>query len=124
MAKKQPQKRSTPDITPEEAFERHRRMDEAIVRFTGNFDELEGAIGMYMIGRHLGWKVLYLIHSKRTIRKYEEILDISVREVFPAEGPDADRSNAFRAVQAVSNFWKAVSGEVPIPDKKHGDAKG
>ena len=29
---------------------------------------------MYMIGRHFGWKVLYLIHTKKTIAKYEGIL--------------------------------------------------
>lgn len=118
MVSKQPPKRKTPPVTADEALRRHRWMDEAIVRFEGNLDELEGALGMYMIGRHFGWKVLYLIHSKRTIRKYEEILGIVVREEFDAEGPDADRTNAHRALQTVSNFWKAVSGEVSIADKK------
>lgn len=119
MAKKQPEKRRTRDITPEEALRRHKVIDEAIVRFEGNLDELEGAIGMYMLGRHVGWRVLYLIHSKKTVRKYEQILAItSVRDEFEADGPDADRSLAWRALQAVSNFWKAVSGEIPIADKK------
>lgn len=119
MAKKQPDKRRTPDITPEEALRRHKVLDEAIVRFAGNLDELEGAIGMYMLGRHVGWRVLYLIHSKKTVRKYEQILGItSIRDEFEADGPDADRSLAWRALQAVSNFWKAVSGEIPIADKK------
>ena len=111
-------KRKTPDIEPDQALKRHKLMDEAIVRFEGNLDELESALGMYMIGRHLGWKVLYLLHSKRTIRKYEDILGISVREAFDAEGPDAERSNGFRALKSVTNFWKAISGETPIPDKK------
>jgi hypothetical protein len=111
-------KRKTPDITREEAFDRHKKMDEAIVRFEGNLDELEAALGMYMMGRHFGWKVLYIIHSKKTIRKYEEILGITVRDEFPAEGPDADRSNGFRTLKTVSNFWKAISGETPIEGKK------
>ncbi len=76
-----------------------------------NLDELESALGMYMIGFHFGWKVLYVIHSKRTIRKYEEILGISIREQFPEFGPDADRTNAHKVIQAVSSFWKLVSGE-------------
>ena len=112
------QKRKTPEIEPEAALKRHKLMDETIVRFEGNMDELESALGMYMIGRHFGWKVLYIIHSKRTIRKYEDILGITVREEFDAEGPDAERSNGFRAVNTVTNFWKAISGETPIPDKK------
>ena len=111
-------KRKTPDIEPAEALERHKLLDEAIVRFEGNMDELESALGMYMIGRHFGWKVLYILHSKRTIRKYEEILGISIRNEFEAEGPDAERSNGFRALKSITNFWKAISGETPIPDKK------
>lgn len=112
------EKRKTPDVDPAEAVKRHKLLDEAIVRFEGNLDELESAIGMFMIGRHLGWKVLYVLHSKRTIRKYEEILGITIRDVFEAEGPDAERSNGFRALKSVTNFWKAVSGETPIPEKK------
>ena len=111
-------KRKTPTIEPEAAFKRHRLMDEAIVRFEGSIAELESAIGMYMIGRHFGWKALYIMHSKPTIRKYEVILGLSVREEFDAEGPDANRSNGFRALTSVTNFWKAVSGETPIPEKK------
>ena len=92
-------------------------MDAAIFNFAGLLDELEGALGMYMIGRHLGWKVLYVIHSKQTIRKYEQILGIEVRREFQAKGPDASRSKGFQAVDGASNFWKAMtSGK--IPDKR------
>lgn len=83
-----------------------------VIRQTGlQIDELESALGMYMIGFHFGWKVLYVIHSKKTIRKYEEILGISVRDAFDEFGPDADRTNAYKITQAVSSFWKMVSGE-------------
>jgi len=30
-------------------------LDKAIQSFTGNFDELESALGMYVVGRHVGW---------------------------------------------------------------------
>ena len=85
-------------------------MDRAVHEFKGQLDELESAIGMYVLGRHVGWKVLYLVHSKKTIAKYEQILGITVREEFPEVGPESDRSLAFNAVQAMSNFWKVVSG--------------
>ena len=74
-------------------------------------DEVESALGMYMMGHHFGWKVLYLVHSKKTIRKYEEILGLKISEVFDEIGPDADRTNAYKIITAASNFWKAVSGE-------------
>ena len=111
-------KRKTEHVKPDEAVRRHQVMDEAVLRFNVNLNELESALGLYVIGRHFGWKVLYLIHSKKTVRKYEEILGIDVREEFLDAGPDAERSNAFRALSSVTNYWKAVSGETAIADKK------
>jgi len=101
----------TPLPKPEEAIERYAFMDRAIRQSGLQLDELESALGMYMIGFHFGWKVLYVIHSKKTIRKYEVILGISVRDVFDEFGPDAERTNAYKITQAVSSFWKMVSGE-------------
>ncbi|WP_137894985.1 hypothetical protein [Ramlibacter sp. 2FC] len=100
-------------------------LDRAIDKFgspklseVGSIDELEQALGMYVIGRHVGWKVLVLVHNKRTIRKYEEILGISVREAFPEEAAASMRSVGYRFAKTLSNFWKAVSGEVSVPDRR------
>lgn len=106
-----PRKTKTPPATPEQALERYALMDKAIRGSGFQIDELESALGMYMIGFHFGWKVLYLVHSKRTIKKYESMLGIKVTETFPEFGPDADRTNAFKIIQTVSNFWKVVSGD-------------
>lgn len=111
MPAKPRKKRTTPLATPKEAQERYALMDHAIREFAGQLDELESALGMYMIGHHFGWKVLHVIHSKRTIKKYEDTLGIKITEVFPPFGPDADRTNAYDIIQTVSNFWKLVSGE-------------
>ena len=58
---------------------------------------------------------MYLVHSKRTIRKYEDLLGIKLSEHFPEFGPDADRTNAYKIIQKVSNFWKLVSGDEKPP---------
>ncbi|MFH7043701.1 hypothetical protein ABT392_15480 [Paucibacter sp. JuS9] len=108
-------KRNTQLVPPDKAKERHDFLDSAIFRFEGQLDELEAAIGMYMIGRHFGWKVLHLIHTKKTIRKYEQILGIEVREEFDEVGADADRSNAWKLAQGIANFWKVVSGDEKLP---------
>src|SRR3954467_5234659 len=87
------------------------RTQKAVNDFHGQSDELETALGMLIMGHYVGWKVLVLWHSKKTIRKYEELLGISVREEFPEVGPIAGRANAYVIAEKVSNFWKAVSGE-------------
>ncbi len=114
-----------PPLTPEQAKEAMDLLDRAIDKFgspklseVGSIDELEQALGMYVIGRHVGWKVLVLVHNKRTIRKYEEILGISVREAFPEEAAASMRSVGYRFAKTLSNFWKAVSGEVSVPDRR------
>lgn len=92
--------------------------ERAIIHFSGQMDELESAIGMLRLGHHFGWKVLYMIHSKKTIRKYEEILDIKIREIFPEKGPSANRSIGLGLAEKFSNFWKVVSGEVKIENRR------
>ena len=106
------------DTTQIERFANIER--EAFTQFTGNFDELEAAIGMMHLGMHLGWKPLVLIHNKRTIRKYEEILGIDIREEFPEEGPSAHRSIGYTIAKKIGNFWKAVNGSVKDDDLKQG----
>ena len=91
---------------------------QAFARFTGQFDELEAALGMLHMGDHIGWKPLVLIHNKRTIRKYEEILGIEIREFFEPEGPSSERSLGYSIAKKIGNFWKAVSGEVKSDELK------
>ena len=100
-----------------------KRLDEieqlAIAKYVGDLGELESALGMLKVGHQYGWRVIYLIHSKATVKKYEQILNIKAQEEFPEKGPSAMRSNGFRLVQNVSNFWKAASGEKDkLPGKR------
>ena len=107
-------KSKAPIPTPKEAQERYALLDGAARKFQGQLDELESALGMYIVGYLFGWKVLHLVHSKKTVAKYEAVLGIKVTEVFEAVGPDAERTNAFKIIQTVSNFWKVVSGEEKV----------
>lgn len=107
-----------PPLSTKECQELIKQVEQASTEFVGLFDELESALGMLMIGRLFGWKVLVLIHNKRTIRKYEEILGISIREVFPEEGPLAHKSTGLAFAKKIGNFWKAVSGEIKIEDRR------
>jgi hypothetical protein len=91
---------------------------EAIAQFSGDITELEAALGVLRVGHHFGWRVLVLIHNKRTLRKYEQILGITVREFFPAEGPSHERSVGYGWAKKIGNFWKAVSGAIKIEDRR------
>ena len=107
--------------TPEEAEKLVKVVEKAIDNFAGDLGDLESAIGMYMIGHHFGWKVLVLIHNKRTIRKYEEIMGLTIRDEFPKESPVSERSNGYRLAKKLTNFWKAVSGDTPVANRRHAE---
>lgn len=105
-------------ITLEQEDQLRRIERDAFLSFDGQLEELEKALGILRLGHHIGWKPLVLGHSKKTISKYEEILGIRLREIFPAEGPSADRSHGFRIAKKLSNFWKAVSGEAAVEGRQ------
>lgn len=88
-------------------------MDQQIDRFRGELSDLESAIGMLMIGRHYGWRVILLVHSPSTVRKYLKILGLkNLRDVLPEVGVLAHRSEAWRDIEGTDNFWKAVRGQI------------
>ncbi len=91
---------------------------EAIASFSGVLDDLEAALGVLRMGDYFGWRVLLIIHNKRTIRKYEEILNIKVREFFPEEGSQTSRSYGYKIAKAIGNFWKVVSGDIKVENRR------
>lgn len=116
--RKNPSKLPMAQVTLEQEDQLRRIEREAFLNFEGQFDELEKALGILRLGHHVGWKPIVLIHSKKTVAKYEEILGVKLRDLFPSEGPSADRSFGYRIAKQLSNFWKAVSGETPIEDRQ------
>jgi hypothetical protein len=88
------------------------RIDRAFDKFRGNSETLKSAIGYAFIARRVGWKPALLMHTQKTVKEYDKILDIDSRSFFDEIGPDAHRSHAWRLAEKVTNFWKAVKGEI------------
>ena len=104
--------------TPEQE-ERLRDIEmHAVTEFQGDLIQLEAALGMLRMGHHVGWKVLYLIHTKQTIRNYEDILGVKIRDIFGETGPSSYRSFGFNLAQRFSNFWKVAGGTIKIPKRR------
>ena len=91
----------------------------AIANYYGDLGDIESALGMLRLGQQYGWRVMYLIHSKATIRKYERILGILIKDEMPEEGPSAYRVPAIKIIKTLGNFWKVVSGETKVEGKRN-----
>ncbi len=88
-------------------------INRAIDNFHGDSSQLESAIGALILGQHVGWKVLMLIHSRTTLKKYSEHLGVpDIRTLMPPTGPLSHRSLAWKVVENTKNFWKVVRGEM------------
>jgi hypothetical protein len=105
-------------LSPKTLLQLHEIELEAFARFNGTADEIESALGFLRLGFQIGWKPLVLIHSKSTVRKYEQILGINSRELFPEETGASDRNPGYRIAKKLSNFWKVVSGEVKVEERR------
>ncbi|WP_298193730.1 hypothetical protein [Metallibacterium sp.] len=80
--------------------------------YRGDATEFERAVGAYVLGLSMGWKPLLLIHDRKVVRKYGEILELDFKERLPEVGVMARRAVAWRLVLKVSSFWKAAKGEI------------
>lgn len=117
MAKVRTPRTLTP-ISSEEAHRLVKIADRAALEFEGNFEELESAVGMLFLGRIIGWKPLLIIHNRRTVQKYADILGIDYKAEFPDVGQHADKSRGWVFANALTNFWKAVSGDISVPNRR------
>ena len=92
-------------------------IEKAVVKYSGEASTLNGAIGMLFTGYYYGWRHLYVSHSKKTVKKYENILGIKFTEFFNQLGIYSYRSAGLNEAIQHSNFWKVVSGETKIPHR-------
>jgi len=88
-------------------------IDKAVAKYVGNTDVLASAIGVLMIGRHFGWRPIFIMYGPKTLRKYEKILEIEFQKVLPDVGTLAHKSIAWNIAKKLKSFWKAVKGEIP-----------
>jgi len=97
------------EVTPEEMI---KICLAAVKPYKGNVTELESAIGAFIVGKQVGWRILLLAHNRATLKKYQKILGVKFSEILPEVGELADKSIGWAAVKKIGNFWKAVKGEI------------
>ncbi len=91
----------------------------AVNSFEGYADTVESAVGALAFGRRYGWQALRLIHSGRTFRKFEEVLDLKFRDVLPERTRYSRKVAGIRLADAAGKFWQVVTaGMVPAREAK------
>lgn len=98
-------------ITDEQWLKLKPKFEKKAAELKGDMTVFESAWGALLLGTQYGWKVSFLVHSQATIKRYELITGVKFRDICEPDTHLSRKSNAFRALQHVTSFWKAVRGE-------------
>jgi hypothetical protein len=90
----------------------------AFDNYKGDLTVLESAIGAMFLGSIIGWKPIVIIHSPRTVKRYEQILGVKFKEFLPDETDISDRSKGYELAMMLDNFWQGVTGNASIENRK------
>ena len=104
---------SQPRIDPALLAEIIPKLEHSYATYHGDGTVLESAWGAIFMSLIYGWKVVYLMHSQATIRKYQDITGLVFREIAPESTSLSRKSMAFKVVQAGTNFWRVIRGQEP-----------
>ncbi|MEH6542466.1 MAG: hypothetical protein V7721_00860 [Porticoccaceae bacterium] len=97
--------------------EQNQTITKAIDGYRGQAPTLESALGAVLIGHRYGWRVLKVIHSPATYKKYEKILGVKFQDICPERGPKASRSMGLKIADRLNSFWAVATGKKKIPNK-------
>jgi len=94
-------------MTPEQLSN---QIESIVTEYTGSVHDLYSAIGVLAVGDKLGWRVLRMTLSRRSYAKYQKILGMDFKLVFPEEGLHARKSVGLDISKKLNNFWNVVKG--------------
>ena len=89
-----------------------------IDKYRGQASTLENALGSLILGQHYGWRVLKIVHTPATYKKYENILGVEFKNVCDEITSKGDsRSVGYAISKKLGSFWAIITGKTKIPDK-------
>ena len=91
-----------------------------VENYKGDVTVLGNAIGMLVLLRYVGWKVIRIVYSAETCLKYERILGVKIKEIAPERGEFAYKSLGLMLIDMVGGYWNFVAQRKGPPELKKG----
>lgn len=92
-------------------------VDNLKITFKGDLTHLAAALGALELGKTYGWKVLRIIYSPISYRKYQKILGLEFKSVLKEETIYSKKSAGYNLSLKLGNFWDAVSRDYSMDSK-------
>ena len=91
-----------------------------VEQYTGQIDDLYQAVGMIVVGRLFGWRVMRLASSRRCWTKATQLFG-DPKELMPARTSLSRKSVGLSVIDAVGGYWDFIKGKtqaMPLEDRK------
>lgn len=106
-----------PNMFSQLTDEQNQQIAEKCHDFQGQITTLSAALGAIHMGHIFGWRVLKIIHSPATLKKYEQIIGMKYEDICPETTEASKRNVGYRFSQKIGAFWKVVLGQVKVDNK-------
>lgn len=90
-------------------------------KYKGQLPTISAALGAITLGHQYGWRVLKIVHSPATLKKYEAAIGLKYEDICPETTDISHRNIGFRFYQKIGAFWKVVLGQVKVESKNEAD---
>ena len=90
--------------------------------YEGQIDHFYEVVGMIVVGRLVGWKVMRLVSSRRCWDLASKLFG-DPKELMPERGQYAYRSVGLAIIDRIGGYWDIISGkasrdEIPLLERK------
>ena len=106
--------------TPTESFltpELLQSIDAVCTDYKGQLDDLYKAVGMLVVGRLYGWRVMRLVSSRSVWTRVSRLFG-DPKQLMEPEGRLAHKSVGLNAIKTVSEYWDVINGVEKIPKQE------
>ena len=85
------------------------KIDEVTKNFKGQVDHLSDAIGLVILGRLVGWRVMRLVSSRRSWETATRLFG-DLKEFLPERGRYAYKSLGLKIIDQIGGYWDFIRG--------------
>lgn len=78
--------------------------------YKGQIDDLCMAVGVLVVGRIYGWRVMRIVLSPVTYRRCQRVLGLDFKDILQDETKYSRRCVGYDAVKKIGEFWEVVVG--------------
>lgn len=96
------------------------KIDDVSADFKGQIDDLQAAVGLVMVGRLYGWRVMRLACSRRHWIVSCKLFG-DLKQILPERGVLAHKSVGLMVVDKAGDYWDYINGvikAIPMQERK------